>query len=269
MSSPSSADAIAANRRAWDASAPLHRDAPSWKRLTDGFAGDPGFSWFDPPMEAALRSIGLDGATVAQICCNNGRETVSLMNLGAREAVGFDQSEVFLDQARELARIAGRACTFVAGDVHAIEARYDGAFDLVVITIGVFGWMPDLARFMAVPARLLRPGGRILIHEEHPVVNMFEPREDTPLLVRHSYFRATPFVGEEAIVYGDGPAPQVGPHYWFAHPLGRVFEALIGAGLVIERFEEFPENISSTAFEPLAAGRLLPMSYLLQARKSR
>ncbi|MEG9527236.1 MAG: class I SAM-dependent methyltransferase [Hyphomicrobiales bacterium] len=268
MSSPSAADAIAANRRAWDASAPLHRDAPSWERLKQHFARDPGFSWFDPPMEAALRAIGLGERAVAHLCCNNGRETVSLMNLGAQEAVGFDQSDAFLDQARELAAVAGRACTFVAGDVHAIAARYDGAFDLVVITIGVLGWMPDLARFMAVPARLLRAGGRILIHEEHPVVNMFEPWAEPPLLVRHSYFRATPFVGEVAIVYGDGPAPRVGPHYWFAHPLGRVVEALIGSGLAIERLCEFPDNISSAACESLAAGRMLPMSYLLQARKA-
>jgi SAM-dependent methyltransferase len=267
MPSPSPADVIAANRRAWDASAPLHRGDPSWERLKQHFARDPEFSWFDPPMEAALRAIGLGDRTVAHLCCNNGRETVSLMNLGAREAVGFDQSEAFLDQARELAEIARRACTFVAGDVHAIEARYDGAFDLVIITIGVLGWMPDLAGFMAVPARLLRAGGRVLIHEEHPVVNMFEPKAEPPLLVRHSYFRATPFVGEDAIVYGDGPAPRVGAHYWFAHPLGHVIEALIGSGLAIEALREFPDNISSTACEVLAAGRMLPMSYLLQARK--
>ncbi|SFL11849.1 class I SAM-dependent methyltransferase [Methylobacterium pseudosasicola] len=267
MPSPSFDDAIAANRKAWDASAPLHRGDPSWDRLTDNFANNPDFSWFDPPMQAALLAIGLGGKTVAQLCCNNGRETVSLINLGARAAIGFDQSEAFLDQARELARIAGRACQFVAGDVHAIDAQYDGRFDLVVITIGVLGWMPDLARFMAVPARLLRPGGRILIHEEHPIANLFEPKQEPPLLVRHSYFRDTPFVGENAIVYGDGPAPPVGAHYWYVHPLSRVIESLIGAGLAIERFQEFPDNISKTTDDPLAAGRLLPLSYLLQARR--
>ena len=267
MSSPSFSDAIAANRRAWDASAPIHRADPSWDRLTRDFAGNPNFSWFDPPMQAALLAIGLQDKTVAQLCCNNGRETVSLMNLGARAAVGFDQSEAFLDQARELARIAGRACRFVAGDVHAIDPQYDASFDLVVITIGVFGWMPDLARFMAVPARLLRPGGRIVIHEEHPIANVFEPKQEPALLVRHAYFRDTPFVGEAAIVYGDGPAPPVGTHYWYVHPLSRVIESLIGAGLAIERFQEFPDNISTTADAPLAAGGLLPLSYLLQARK--
>ena len=268
MSSLSAAEAVAANRQAWDASAPLHRSDPSWDRLTQNFARDPGFSCFDPPMEAALRAIGLAGTSVAQLCCNNGRETVSLMNLGARSATGFDQSEAFLAQARDLAGIAGRDCRFVAGDVHAIDAEHDGAYDLAVITIGVLGWMPDLPRFLAVAARLLHPGGRILIHEEHPVVNMFEPRAEQPLLVRHSYFRTAPFVGEDAIVYGDGPAPRVGPHYWFAHPVGMLIESLIGAGLAIERFREFPDNISTTACDVLAADQLLPMSYLLQARKA-
>lgn len=267
MSSPPFSEAIAANRKAWDASAPFHRANPTWDRLTRHFASNPNFSWFDPPMQAALQAIGLADKTVAHLCCNNGRETVSLMNLGVRAAVGFDQSEAFLDQARELARIAGRACQFVAGDVHAIDPHYDASFDLVVITIGVFGWMPDLARFMAVPARLLRPGGRILIHEEHPIANVFEPKQEPALLVRHSYFRDAPFVGETAIVYGDGPVPEVGPHYWYVHPMSRVIESLIGAGLAIERFQEFPDNISTTADEPLSAGRLLPLSYLLQARK--
>jgi SAM-dependent methyltransferase len=269
MRPPPVSEAIAANRKAWDASAPLHRADPAWDRLSRNFAATPNFSWFDPPMQAALQAIGLGDRKVAQLCCNNGRETVSLMNLGAREAVGFDQSEAFLDQARELARIAGRACRFVAGDVHAIGAQYDGSFDLVVITIGVFGWMPDLARFMAVPARLLRPGGRILIHEAHPIANVFDPKQEPALLVRNSYFREAPVVGETAIVYGDGPAPEVGPHYWYVHPLSRVIESLIGAGLAIERFQEFPDQISTTTDEPLAAGRLLPLSYLLQARKGR
>lgn len=262
------ADAIAANRAAWDASAPFHRGNASWRRHAEGFASDPAYSCFDPPMAAALREVGVAGKAAAQLCCNNGRETVSLMNLGAARAVGFDQSSAFLAQARELAALAGRECEFVGADVTAIDPRYDGAFDLVVVTIGVFGWMPDLGRFMDGAARILRPGGRLLVHEEHPVASMFEPSSDAPLLVRHSYFHDAPVVLDRAIVYDGAPAQQVGRHYWFTHTLSRVMTAMISRGLVIERFEEYADNISTTEFDALEQGRKLPLSYVLGARRT-
>lgn len=250
----SGADATVANCAAWDASAPLHRDNASWRRHAEGFASSPAYSCFDPPMAVALREVGLAGKAVAQLCCNNGRETVSLVNLGAVRAVGFDQSPAFLAQARELAALAGRDCEFVETDVTAIDPRYDRSFDLVVITIGVFGWMPDLGRFMDNAVKILRTGGRLLVHEEHPVANMFEPSSEAPLLVRHSYFRDTPVVGDRAIVYDGAPAPRVGRHYWFVHPLSRVMTAMIARGLVIERFEEYAENISTTEFNAFRTG---------------
>lgn len=262
------ADAIAANRAAWDASAPLHRGNASWRRHAEGFASDPAYSCFDPPMAAALREVGVAGKAAAQLCCNNGRETVSLMNLGAARAVGFDQSSSFFAQARELAALAGRDCEFVEADATAIDPLYAESFDLVVVTIGVFGWMPDLGRFMGSAARVLRPGGRLLVHEEHPVASMFEPSSDTPLLVRHSYFHDAPVVLDKAIVYDGAPAPRVGRHYWFTHTLGRVVTATIASGLAIERFEEYADNISTTEFDTLEEGRKLPLSYVLGARRA-
>lgn len=76
----------------------------------------PDDSCFDSIMHEALAEIGLAGKAVAQICCNNGRETISLRNLGAAEAVGFDRSAAFLEQARELNTLARQDCTFVEAD---------------------------------------------------------------------------------------------------------------------------------------------------------
>ncbi len=263
--------AITANRAAWDASAALHRGNAAWRRLVEGFS-EPGFSCFEAEgvMEQALAAIGLQRKEVAQICCNNGRETISLRNRGAGRAVGFDQSAAFLEQARELNDIARQDCTFVCCDVNAIPAQHHRQFDLVVITIGVFGWMPDLSIFMRNAAALLRPGGRILIHEEHPVVNMFEARSERPLEAVHSYFRPRPFVESRAIVYDGSPAPEVGPHYWFVHPLSTVVTALLDSGLDLEVFREFGQNISSIEFDALEKPEpILPLSYLMRARLSR
>lgn len=262
------ASAIAANKAAWDATAPLHYGNPMWLRLAAGFAG-PGYSCFDTVMHDALKRVGLAGKKVAQVCCNNGRETISLRNLGAKAVVGFDQSAAFLEQARELNAIAGQDCVFVEADANALPPAYAEQFDLVIVTIGVFGWMPDLKRFAKQAAGLLRPSGQLLVYEEHPVVNMFEPRGLEPLKVVHSYFRNAPFVSCDAILYDDTPRPQVPEHYWYVHSLSAVFTALFEADLSIRAFREFPHNISSTEFDLLETTEsLLPMSYLLQAAKN-
>jgi hypothetical protein len=139
----------------------------------------------------------------------------------------------------------------------------------VLVTIGVFGWMPDLGAFLAVAARLLRPGGRLYVNEEHPVMNMFDPRAARPFEPVNSYFRREPFVESNAIVYDGAAAGAVTPHYWFCHTLGDVFTACLDNGLAIERFREYPNNISSVEFdvyEQRAAS--IPMSYVLVARRA-
>jgi SAM-dependent methyltransferase len=167
------------NRRAWDQAAPHHRSRPSFQALLDGLA-QPGFSCLEDLEVERLNTIQLEGKRVAQLCCNNGRELLSIKNLGAEECVGFDQSSGFLAQARELAAAGDIDCRFVEGDVYQIPSEFDSSFDLVVITIGVLGWMPNLGGFFDVVSRLLRPGGQLFIHEQHPITNMLEPGEPDP-----------------------------------------------------------------------------------------
>jgi SAM-dependent methyltransferase len=261
-------DYIAANRRAWDRSAPHHRASRSFEDLLAGFAR-PGFSCLDAVATERLAALGVAGKDVAQLCCNNGREILSVKNLGAGSCVGFDQSGAFLAQARELAAAGGLDCRFVEGDVHAIPAAFDGAFDLVLVTIGAFGWMPDLGAFMKVAARLLRPGGAVFAYEEHPIMNMFEPADPAdPHRPVNSYFRDKPFVEDNVIVYEGKVAEEGETHYWFVHTLGEVVTACLKVGLAIEHLREYPHNISSTHFD-IYEGQAaqLPLSYTLVARK--
>ena len=82
MSTPTRDEATAANRALWDASADYHRDDPQWRALLDGFA-TPGFSFLDAVETEMFERIGVAGKAVAQLCCNNGREILSVRNLGA------------------------------------------------------------------------------------------------------------------------------------------------------------------------------------------
>ncbi|HKA55002.1 MAG TPA: class I SAM-dependent methyltransferase, partial [Candidatus Binatia bacterium] len=135
----------AANRLAWNEAAPIHR-RQRFARLLADFRR-PGYGCLDAVETAKLREIGLAGKAVAQLCCNNGQELLSIKNLGAGRCVGFDISDDFIAQARELAAAGGIACEFVRTDVYDIPPDYHGAFDLVYITIGALCWMPDLAPF--------------------------------------------------------------------------------------------------------------------------
>ena len=259
-------DYVAANRAAWNEAAPLHR-GQNQERLLAAFR-EPGYSCLDGVETAILEEIGIAGKDAAQLCCNNGREILSVKNLGAGRCVGFDQAEGFIAQARELAAAGGIDCTFVCGDVYAIPADYDAAFDLVTVTIGVLAWMPDLDSFMAVPARLLRPGGRLFVYEQHPILGMHEPgKADDPVRWDYSYFNGEPFVDRDGLDYYGGGSYESEPLYSFHHKLSDILMACLENGLALHYIEERPDHISNTFWNVEKQGPRLPMSFVLVARK--
>ncbi|MGH6948998.1 MAG: class I SAM-dependent methyltransferase [Kiloniellales bacterium] len=262
------ADYVAANREGWEEAAPIHRKQ-NQERLLASFRV-PGYSCLDETETAVLWRIGLAGKDVAQLCCNNGREILSVKNLGARRCVGFEQAPGFIEQARELAAAGNIDCEFLQGDVHAIPRDYDGAFDLVTLTVGVLGWMPDLDAFLAVVARLLRPGGRIFVYECHPILDMLEPgKADAPVAWNHSYFKRDPYVDNDGLDYYGGGGYEAKSLYWFHHKLSDVMMACARNGLDrLERFEELPDHINNSFWNVEKQGPRLPMSYTLVMLKA-
>jgi SAM-dependent methyltransferase len=257
-----SKDFTEANRRAWNAVAPVHRKSRD-AALASQFSV-PGASCLDPIEAQHLQRIGLNGKRVAQLCCNNGRELVSLMNVGAKSAVGFDISEAVLEEARLLANLAGVSCLFVRSDVYDIPDEYSSSFDLVYVSVGALGWMPDLARFFGVAARLLAVGGWLFVYEMHPILDMYDPLSETPTAA-DSYFRTEPYVETIGLDYVGGSAHEGPPQYWFHHSIASILNGAIGAGLRLDSFHEFPHDVSGL-YDAIAKFPL-PMSYILTARK--
>lgn len=256
-----------ANRDAWNESARFHADADEFTDLLKGFA-KPGYSSLGDMQTSWLEDIGIKGKSVVQVCCNKGAEILSIENLGAANCVGIDISKAFLDQARQLAKVGNLSCKFIESDIYELPDHYDGQFDLCVITIGVFGWMPDLDAFFKRVARLLKPGGMVFINEEHPIMNMFEPEAENPFLPVNSYFKETPFVESKSITYDGKNHGDAATHYWFVHPLSKVFTCILDSGLYIDAFEEYDFNISSAEFDIYETQQAkLPMSYGLLAVK--
>jgi ubiquinone/menaquinone biosynthesis C-methylase UbiE len=233
-----------ANREAWDEAAPVHAKV-NQARLLEGFS-KPGFNTLDDHCLDRLKEIGIQGKSIAQLCCNNGRELLSLKNLGAGHCVGFDASAAFISQARELAGAAGHEdVEFVTTDVYEIPPEKSGPYDIVMTTIGVFGWMPDLAGFFRVLERLTRAGGHLFIEETHPVLMMYEEGEGgAPSYIKYSYFKEEPWAGTSGLDYYEGSKYQSKPNYSFQHTLADIVMAAIEVGFNLRHFSELDFNIS-------------------------
>lgn len=261
---------IEANRIAWNASAARHRESEEWRRQLAGFE-DAGFSTFDPVIARALTENGVRGAHAVQIGCNNGRETLSMLALGASSATGIDQSDAFLAQAEELRSVSphGRNARFIRANVYDLPQNIAGRFDLALITIGVVNWMPDLERFLSIVASLLEPGGRLVIYETHPFLDMFDPYADNPHLPRYSYFRTEPFISDDEIVYDGSATAKAPPSYWHFHTMGDIITGCVRAGLQIAELVEYPHSNRETDYDIyLGKPAQLPLCYTLAATRA-
>lgn len=258
-------DRIEANRLAWNETAGLHAESQIPKLLA-GFA-DPDFSVLDETERRHFAAIGVEGKRAVQLSCNNGRELLSLLRLGAATGVGIDISDGFIAQGRLLAEAAGltERAEFVRSDVYRIPERFDGDFDIAYVTVGALGWLPDLDRYFEVVAWLLRPGGHLFVYEMHPMLDMFDP--ESGLEVKHSYFNEVPFESSNDPDYYEPDKIVEATSYWFPHTMADVIGGCLRAGLNLESFEEYPHDVSNVyrAFKDFENKPAL--SYALVARK--
>jgi SAM-dependent methyltransferase len=251
---------------AWNEAAPIH-----WRvtrALLDEIK-DPERRDIHQTQIDELQRIGLQGRRVAHLNCNNGRELITMARLGATESVGFDISEGFIGQARELARAANVDCRFVCTDVYKIGNEFHEKFDLVVITAGALAFMPDLVEYFAVARRLLTAGGRLTIYETHPVTRMFlkdRDRRDKPVELVQSYFAQEPVKHETGLDYQGGTTYEAKPIYYFQHKLADVISACIEAGFVLEKFGEYDRDPSQARKSLESLPATPPLSYILTCR---
>ena len=254
-------DYIQANRDMWNETAEVHADS----YVKDLLKRMDTYMSFDEVERAMFDDIGLEGKAVAQLGCNNGRELISVKKAGAGHCVGFDISDKFIAQAKDLAEAAAVEVEFVCTDVYDIPESFFAHFDLVYITIGALGWLPDLPRFFDLVANLMRPQAKLFIYEMHPILNMFNPK--TGLKVEASYFRTEPFADENEPDYLDPSRVVSGISYWFPHKLSDVIGGCLTHGLKLEHFEEYGHDISAVykAFETFETKP--PLCYTLIAQK--
>jgi SAM-dependent methyltransferase len=196
------------NRRAWDAvHRPLERPSPGL------------------PAVAEEHLPELAGKHVLHLGCGTGEVSAELAGLGAL-VTGVDASSEAVAAARERAP----AVAFVVGDPDRLPVElHRGRFDLVYSAVGT-----ELEAWAAGVVSALRPGGELVVYDEHPVLECL----DESLRWREDYF-------------DEG-----------RRRLGEVVTTLADAGLVVRSLVELPAES-----QLLPQIRRVPGAFLLRASR--
>lgn len=250
--------------KSWDQAAEIHqkRNPGLLKR-----AAQPDFNALETDFNRLVDSQNLEGASVVQICCNNGKDLLSIKNKGAGYCLGIDGSGSFIAQAKELSQ-SPHYCNvaFEQHNVYAIPEHYFGRFDFAVITVGVLNWMPDVTEFFRICSRLLKPTGMLLMEELHPVLNMY--REGSLSHLAHSYFDRTAQSDTEGLDYFSGEKYDAEVSYYFQHTLGDILTAAIASNLVLQTFEELSSNIGNCCGDLVHSPHNPPMAFTASWKKT-
>lgn len=225
----------------WDEVAPMH-DSRNKSLYVD--VANNNFNNLNPDFDSLIDRFDVLNKSVIQVCCNNGIDLLSIRNKGAGHCVGIDGSKEFIDQANKLSKFAGQPdIEYCCSDIYALPEKYINSFDAVVITVGVFNWMPDLNRFLEVCSSLLVNGGHIICEEIHPILNMYE--EGNPSYITNSYFRIKPFRDTDGLDYFCNKKYVAKENYWFPHSLSEILMSAISNKLQLKHFKEIPYNVGN------------------------
>lgn len=192
------------------------RDLPE-AGVEEGYAGwaqrydDPGNDTIalEQPVTWSLLDELPDGGPVLDAACGTGRHAARLV-AGGREVIGVDASEEMLVRARE--RLPG--ADLRRGELTALPLE-DGSVGGAVCALAL-SHLASLGPAVAELARVLRPGGRLVISNPHPF--------------------ATGVLGWRAVFADGGGARTMIPEHPHLH--GDYVAAFAAAGLVVRRLIE-------------------------------
>lgn len=218
------------------------------------------------------------GELVLDLACGTGTMARRMVDLGAR-VVGADLSAGMLKRARVRSAAYGDRIEFRevdAADEQQLLALGEHRFDAAVCNQALMD-MPVIQPALNALARLLKPGGRLVLSVPHPCFNTLGVRKTQSQedrggeIVEQHALTLTQYL-TPAISRGQGIAGQPQPHYGFDRPLSVLLGACFAAGFVLDGLEEPTFADASTAqhwfswanfreFPPVLVARLRPVAH--------
>lgn len=109
------------------------------------------------------------GKKITHLMGSNGVKAVALATLGGDVKV-VDFSKENAKFADELAEASNVELTYVVSDILSLsDDHLNGDQDIVLMELGVLHYLVDLHPLLAKVKAMLKPGGRFVLHEFHPI----------------------------------------------------------------------------------------------------
>ena len=222
-----------------------------------------------------LEIIGdIRGKAILHLQCHFGQDTMSLSRLGA-EVTGVDLSDKAISNAKRIAKETNSDAKFICCDVYDLEQHLDEKFDIVFTSYGTITWLPDLEKWGKLISKFLKPDGKFIFIEFHPVVWMFDDNFEK---IGYNYFNVSPIIESESGTYADKSADISQSYVTWNHSMSEVISSLLDNQMQITDFREYdysPYNVFSNMieFEPKKfrikhLDNKIPMVYSIVAHKN-
>lgn len=216
----------------------------------------------------------IEGKKILHLQCHFGQDTISLARLGAI-TTGVDLSGKSIEKANELNKLCGTNVQFIQSDINSAHKVLDEKFDMVFTSYGTVGWHPDVNIWAQTVERFLKPGGKFIIVDFHPVLWIFD---DSFKKIVHNYSDPNPIIEEYSGTYTNRDANITCKSYCWNHGMASIVDSLIKQGLSVTDFREYfysPYNcfqntveIEEGKFQIEGLENKIPMLYSVVAEKA-
>ncbi|CAF1419262.1 unnamed protein product [Didymodactylos carnosus] len=262
------------NRHLWDSRVDYHFNSKFYN--VTGFLeqGQSSLNDIDLKLLGDIRS-----KRILHLQCHFGMDTLSLVrDCGAGHVTGVDFSSKAIEKANELAQRLNliEQVEFICCNIYDLKDHLNEQFDIVYTSYGTIGWLPLLNEWADLIQYYLKPDGKFIMIEFHPVVWMFDTKFEQ---IQFSYFNHEPIIEQIDGTYADRQAPLSNGSVGWNHSLSEVFMALVTRNLQINIFNEYDyspysclENtieINEKCFRIKNLDKKIPMVYAIKAIKQR